>query len=75
MDKYSDPRIPFNVGVWCRSHKFNPLAVSLSRGLQSIATRKAELEAAEIALEVAEQELKDTIALAEQELENSKNGY
>lgn len=71
MDIYSDLRIPLSVGVWARSHKFNPVAVQLTRDLKLIADRRAEVERAEKSLEQAERNLKETIEMAEQALEQA----
>lgn len=75
MDIYSDLRIPYSVGVWARSHKFNPIAIRLAKDLQSIANRKYELERAEQALDQAERNLKETIETAEQALAKDSHGY
>lgn len=75
MDIYSDMRIPYSVGVWARSHKFNPIAVQLTKDLREIEARKKALEAAEFALDQAERNIKETIQLAETALGSDKHGY
>ena len=82
MDIYSDMRIPYSVGVWARSHKFNPISVQLTRDLQTIESRKAELQRrkeavaqAEESIEMAEEALKTTITRAEKALAEDSHGY
>ncbi len=75
MDIYSDPRIPFSVGVWLRTHKYSPTAVAVTRVLRLIAKRDQELRLAELEKEAVDQELVKLVAEAEQKLESSSNGY
>lgn len=75
MDIYSDHRIPFSTGVWLRTHKYSTTAVAVTRALQSIAKCEAALKSAEDEKEAADQVLRDLLADAEQQLDNSKNGY
>lgn len=75
MDIYSSYRVPFNLAVWARGHKYHPVAVQITRDLKSIANLEAEMEAIERRKEEAEQALRTTLARAEQQLEGSTCGY
>ena len=47
MDIYSDMRVPFNVAVWARSHKYDKTAVQITRALLRLKEIKAQIEALE----------------------------
>ena len=70
-DIYSDPRIPFDVSTWLRGHKFNPVAVNITRSLHECETCKAGIAALEQQLEHEEQKLRALIAQAKQRMEDS----
>jgi hypothetical protein len=75
MDIYSHHRIPFNLGVWARNHKFHPTAVKMARGLKLIAEIDQKMLDLEQTKEDAEQALRDALAEAEENLATSKHGY
>ena len=75
MDIYSTHKVPFNVAVWARGHKFHPTAVQITRDLKSIAKIEEEYTELEQRKERAEQALRNTLARAEQHLKESPNGY
>lgn len=75
MDIYTDPRIPFNLGVWARGHKFNVIAVQMTRHLQSITKIDGQIAALQRSKDAEQAALDTTLERARQELEGSKRGY
>ena len=75
MDIYSNHLIPFSLGIWARTHKFNPTAVQMTKDLQLIAKLDEESKLLERRKEAAEAALKATLLIAEQKLETTSNGY
>lgn len=75
MDIYSNHRVPFSIGIWCRTHKYSPTAVQLTRDLKLIANIDQQIKDLEAKRELADKALEATLIKANQLLESSSNGY
>ena len=43
-DVYSDLKVPFDVGTWCRGHLFNVTAVNIARDVRALKQLRANIE-------------------------------
>lgn len=62
MDIYSDMRIPLDVAIWARSHKFNVGATKLTRAIQRVNQAQLALSQAQQSMEDAEEQLRAACA-------------
>ena len=53
LDVYSDLRVPFEVAAWARGHKFNVVAVNISRDIKALNKLREDI----LALEKQEAEM------------------
>ena len=73
MDVYADMRASFEVGAYCRGHKFAPEAVALARSLRAIEAARQKVREAEAALEATEQHFTNCHEAARIRMENDRH--